>query len=53
MSRFLAKFLKSFIIHYYRKYSGKYASKGENTEDKERILEKRRVKAGILRNHEK
>ena len=32
---------------------GKYASKEENTEDKERIKEKRRLIMGILGNHEK
>jgi len=39
----IAKFLKSFIIYYYRECSSKYASKEENTEDKERIKEKRRL----------
>jgi len=34
-------------------YSGKYTREIENTEDKERIKEKRRVITGILRNHEK
>ena len=33
--------------------SGRYASKEENTGDKERIKEKRRLKAGYFRNHEK
>ncbi len=32
---------------------GKYASKEENTEDKERIKEKRRLKAGFYKGHEK
>ena len=32
---------------------GKYASKGENIVVKERILEKRRLKAGNFRSHEK
>ena len=49
----LAKFFKSFIIHYYHRYPGKYASKEENTEDKERIKEKRRLITGNLGNHEK
>jgi len=34
-------------------HKGRYANKKENTEDKERIKEKRRVKAGNLRNYEK
>ena len=34
-------------------YSGKYTREIENTEDKERIKEKRRSKARYLRNHEK
>jgi hypothetical protein len=34
-------------------YKGIYASKEENTEEKERIKEKRRLKARYLRNHEK
>ncbi len=33
--------------------NGKYASKQENTEDKESILEKRRLITGNFRNHEK
>ncbi len=33
--------------------SGKYASKEENTEDKERIKEKRRLIMENLRNYEK
>jgi len=37
----------------YVQRKGKYASKEENTEEKERILEKRGLKAGDLRNHEK
>ena len=37
----------------YMQRKGKYASKEEDTEDKERIKEKRGLKAGILRNHEK
>lgn len=49
----IAKFIRSFIIHYYHRYPGKYASKEENTEDKERILEGRRLKAGNSGNHEK
>ena len=33
-------------------HKGKYAREYENIEDKESILEKRRSKAGNLRNHE-
>jgi len=32
---------------------GKYASKEENIEEKERKLEKRKLKAGFSGNHEK
>jgi hypothetical protein len=32
---------------------GRYVSKEENTEDKERIEEKRRLITGIFRSHEK
>ena len=43
------------VIKYegFLQYPGKYASKEENTEDKERIKEKRRLKAGNLRDPEK
>jgi len=34
-------------------YKGKYASKVENIEDKESILEGRRLNTGYFRNHEK
>jgi hypothetical protein len=34
-------------------HKDRYASKEENTEDKERIKEKRRLKAGNFRNYEK
>jgi len=34
-------------------HKGRYASKEENTEDKERIKEKRRLITGDLRSHEK
>ena len=37
----------------YMQHKGKYASKEENTEDKESILEVRGLKAGNLRHHEK
>ena len=37
----------------YMQQKGKYASKEENTEDKERIKEKRRLITGIFRSHGK
>jgi len=37
----------------YMQRKGKYVSKEENTEDKESILEKRGLKAGIFSSHEK
>jgi len=37
----------------YVQRKGKYASKEENIEEIERILEERILKAGIFRNHEK
>jgi len=37
----------------YIQSKGKYASKEENIEGIERILDKKRLKGGIFRNHEK
>ena len=43
------------VIKYegFLQYPGKYTSKEENTEDKERIKEKKRLKAGFYKGHEK
>ena len=49
----LRKIRRSIKFEGFFKCFGKYASKEENTEDKERIKEKRRLIMGILGNHEK